>query len=689
MTLGKWGRDVADLVLSKTHDGVAVLTLNNPSSNALTLDMRKAVHEALGAALADPQVTAIVLRGAGGVFCTGVDLGEYDMPLTRPWVGDLCAQIEGAAKPVICALHGAAIGAGFELALAAHGCVAQRQTRFAMSDVKLGMLPGAGGTQRLPRMMGAGRALELLLSGQQVPANDPRLKRVITRLTDADPTADALSLARDMAARGTWPRTSEATTGFADPAGYQAAVHQIRKQVNDSQSVEADIIACVEAAQILPFEQGLAFEEALFQERIASPGARGPRHALMAERKAAELPEQARPILINKIVLRGADALAIEVAAACLAGRAEVTVLTADQAHAKTVTQAVLTHLNTLSPGRSGTDAQSRQDRLLVSADPGVLAEADLILDTGEQGSTNRVALKQRAIWAALRPSVTATATGLTPEPGRAFQVHFHRPAHQVTVVELATTSDADAQAVASFMQACSGMGRSVIRCKPPAGYLGSRMLAALHAAACELVAHGASPYEVDVAARKLGFAAGPFESMDHEGLRQSVNRLNRHAQTRGQGEVETGLLQALADKGRHGRSAARGVYLYSGNGAQRDPLIEDLATELALGDDVAGFTSSRLARALHAALINETATLLAEGAVQRASDLDLLAVRALGFARAKGGPLLQADLAGIFSLLKEMKALSRLSPLWIPQARIAQMVKNGDGFFGRSTGGS
>uniref|UniRef100_UPI003BAD6039 enoyl-CoA hydratase/isomerase family protein n=1 Tax=Roseovarius sp. TaxID=1486281 RepID=UPI003BAD6039 len=257
------GEGVTQQVQQRVQDGVAVLTLDRPPGNALVPDLRADLLAALRAVLADPGVRAVVITGAGTGFCAGVDLNEYTSPDGAPRLplNELFTAIEEAPKPVVAALHGAALGAGVELALAAHARVAQRGTRISMPEVTLGLIPGGGATQRLPRLAGAQASLELMLSGRAVEVTEARLAPVFDRITDDAPLAAACDFAAALADGVSWTRSRDVTRGLSDPAAFQAAVTGVAARLRSAGSAEADILACVEAAQLLPFEQGLIFEQ--------------------------------------------------------------------------------------------------------------------------------------------------------------------------------------------------------------------------------------------------------------------------------------------------------------------------------------------------------------------------------------------------------------------------------------------
>ncbi len=265
--------------------------------------------------------------------------------------------------------------------------------------------------------------------------------------------------------------------------------------------------------------------------------------------------------------------------------------------------------------------------------------------------------------------------------------VAFYRPVHIAHVAELSIPRRADPQAIATVLAALARIRRVVIQTALPAGTMGSRLGNALMTAGCQLVAEGANPYGVDDAALALGFATGPFLMMDRIELDRVQARLDHYAAQKALAPVGIAFLSALIDQGRTGKSAGRGVYGYSSDVSARDTEVRDLAADMAVNQRAAGLDGPDLELALLGAVVNEAVALIAEGAVRRASDLDLLMVRGFGFDAARGGPLLWADLTGLFALYQKMQALQPLSDLWRPHEKLGDMIRNGQGFFGRSAG--
>lgn len=656
------------------RDGIAVLTLDRPVANALTPSVRAALSARLSSAAADPDVTAIVLRGAGNGFSAGVDITEYEGALAVPWVSDLCNQIELSPKPVVAALHGSALGAGFELALAAHARLAAADTRVALPEISLGLIPGGGGTQRAPRLVGAQVSLEFMLSGQAVSVGDPRMRRFFDQIVTDGLLDQAIRLAASLAASGSWTRTRDVDRGFSDPEAYQKAVSTVAGRLTGKADAEAEIVRCIEAAQLLPFERGLEFERTAFEDRVRSDLARGARHIFASERRAAVMPEvtQGAARTVRSVALLGSGPILPELAIALLDAGKEVHLAVADRDVRAAVSGRVQRVYDTaVARGRlTGENRDDRLSRLLARDDYAALGTVDAVFDSG--GALTGIdmpRLKEGAVW------VNLEAAG-----GHALGCRIHRPAHSARLVEVLVPEGGNAENVATLVQMFTGMGRTVVRCTQGAGSVCDALSVAIYRAALVLNDAGFTPYEIDEAARDLGFAAGPFQMIDAEGLQGVRQRIETCPTMRGGVDMMGGLVQRLTE-GATGRNVGRGFYEYRPDGAR--PVA---ALSHRIKHPEAHVTDIGCAKALHAAIVNEAARLLSVNAVQRASDLDVVMVKGLGYDRGRGGPLLQADLRGIFSMMKDMKILSPVAQdLWTPQPMIEEMVKNGEAFFGRA----
>jgi len=664
---------VTGQIQSERRDGVAVLRMDRPVANALAPELRADLSTALREAAEDDAVRAVVICGAGPGFSSGVDLTEYDGPLVSPWVSALCRDIEEFPKPVVAALHGSVLGAAVGLALAAHARVAQANTRMALPEISLGMIPGAGVTQRAPRLVGAQVALELMLAGKPVVASDPRLRLFFDQITADDPQVAAVTLARKLADKGSWVRPRDRERGLSDPVGYQRSLTLVGERLAGQGGAGADILRAVEAAQLLPFEQGLEFEQVLFEDRLQSPEARAQRHIFAAERRAAIMPElaQATAHPLARIALVGGDA----------DGLADLGVLFLDVGKEVQVTDGDLAQRlkrafdEALDKGRL--DAAGREARLARLTQGAKDGWADLVLDARNDRAADRPLPIPRAGGVVAR---LETGAGLADAD---VGVRVYRPAHNLRVAEIAVAAGTQPAAVASLARMCADMGRVAVRAAQPAAGagLGHGMTAALYLAALDLRRGGLTPLRVDQAAQRMGLRAGPFLMMDNEGLAQVEHRLRRVAGDIGLNDGWAGPLEERLAKGAKGRSVGRGFYDYPPEGPRPAKGLAETGRTIT---EVLGEIAPR--HALHAALINAAARLLTAQAVQRASDIDVLMVRGYGYERARGGPLMQADQRGLMAILKDMKALAaRSAPIWAPEPMILDFVKNGQGFFGRA----
>jgi len=684
---------VTQQVQQLVQDGVAVLTLDRPPGNALVPALRADLLAALQAVLADSSVRAVVLRGAGTGFCAGLDLTEYDAGEGAPRLplNELFTAIEEAPKPVVAALHGTALGAGVELALAAHARVAQRGTRISMPEVTLGLIPGGGATQRLPRLAGAQAALELLLSGRAVEVTEARLAPIFAQITEDAPLATAIDLATGLATSASWTRSRDVTRGLSDPAAYQAAVTGVASRLRATNSAEADILACVEAAQLLPFEQGLIYEQSRFEERLALPETRAIRHVFTAERRAAGLPKTAVgdvPVIRTVALTGGAPRKLAGLAGLCLSSGMTVHLLTATPEQAAAVKDRVETALaGTVEAGRLAPDARDDQlARLSLLTRPEGLADADLVLDTGTPAFDRPVALPSSLIWGLLDDG--ADGPGRAREAGaagRLLRLRLPSGGPAARLMEVASPPETPRALSWAVHRAFSTGSRSVLLSSEATGFLSDAMGAALFGAALTLLAGGVPAAEIEAAAQGLGFARGPLRLIDELGAATTLRRLRRVFEAR---QVPTGPLRLLSDRiADHGAGAAQALAFHvpAGQTLAPDPDLAQWLKEwrTAHPDHAPGWPGTDPALALHAALVNEGARLIAARALQRRSDPDLVMIRGFGMDRTSGGPLFQADLNGLLAPMRAMAKLREVNAaLWAPSPLLHDMVKNGERFF-------
>lgn len=687
----------------ENRGGVALITIDSPPVNALGQPVREALLAAVEAAEASPAVRALVIAAVGRSFPAGADIREFDRPAAPPHLAELCDRIEACRKPVVAALYGTVLGGGLELALAAHVRIALASTVLGFPEVALGILPGAGGTQRAPRLIGARAALQLMQSGRPIRAAEAQAIGLIDGVVDdgllEDATALAADLAADLAAEHKLPvPTRDRSEGFRDPLGYEAAVAAARRVAQNPALPAADRIAdCVEAALLLPFDAGLAFERAAFDDLVTSPAARGLRHAFLAERRAAKIPEAAaQPRPVDLVGVVGAGRMGAGIVAALLAADLRVTLVERDHdALVDGLERIADLHEAAIARGQMTPDRRDAEwARLAGTTDLSLLAAADLTIEAVPEDAAGKSELFSR-LRGVLKPgallasaSATLDLAELAPVAGRpadTLALRFLLPADTCRLVEIGVLPSTSSEAVATAFALVRRLGKVAVRARATPGLIAGRLLAAWHTAADLTIAAGASPYEVDAAMRAWGFAQGPCEAEDALGLDTTIPLRLLLARHGGADGLST-LPQRLAEAGRLGAAAGAGWYLHPPGGSrpQQDPEVLALVARerTRLGHAPQPIPPAEIARRLLLALAAEGTRLVAEGAALRPSDVDTVMVAGLGFPRWRGGPMLTADLTGLLETKTALAALAAEAPaLWTPPLTLTELIKYGRRF--------
>ncbi|MFN3938833.1 MAG: enoyl-CoA hydratase-related protein [Gemmobacter sp.] len=680
---------MADAVGYERRGGVAVLVIDNPPVNALGAAVRKGLAAGLERALADAAVQAVVILAAGRTFPAGADITEFGKPPADPWLPDLCDRIEASPKQVVAAIHGTALGGGLELALAAHTRIALSTARLGLPEVTLGILPGAGGTQRTPRLIGAEAALRLMISGKPVGAAEAQALGLIDGVVEDDLAGAAIALAEMLAAEGKPPRRSrDCTDGMRDPAAYVAVVAAARaRHAHDRLPAPRRIVDCVEAAMLLPFEQGLEFERAAFEELVVTPESAGLRHAFFAERSAARMPEaKAAPRgEIRSVGIVGGGQTGGELALAFLGAGCSVTLLDPDTAMLERALERVVRlQEKAVAEGRLGADARAADwARLSGAVDPAEVADTDLVLATGGDGAALLAAAAQMRAGGILAHGGGWTdieAMGRAAgRPADLLGLRLHPPAHVTRLAEITPGPETAPDAVAAVLALLRRMGRVAVRCGFGGGCISARLQAACRDAGILSLLAGASPAAVDRAMTEFGLPAGPFLSDDLAGHGADERPAAREP------APERALADRLRSLGRSGRAAGRGWYLWSASGDySEDPEVLALveAERAARGIAASVLTEEDLRLRCLAAMANEGARILAEGRALRGSDIDAVALFGFGFPRWEGGPMHWADRFGILQLRNLLRGLVPEAPgLWEPAPGLDAMALNGRRF--------
>jgi 3-hydroxyacyl-CoA dehydrogenase len=690
-----------DTLHFRVEDRVAVLSIDNPPVNALSQEVCAALIAAVDRAVGDPGVDAIVIRAEGRTFPAGADLGELARPSEGPLLPEVLARIEAARKPVVAAIHGAALGSGLELALACHYRLAAEDARLGLPDVTLGLLPAAGGTQRLPRLAGARVALDMMIGGRPIGADAAAEAGILDGVVEGDLDGAAVSFAGSLKEEDLGPRpTCEVRDGFTDPPAYLAAVACERAAVAAG-PLEAPrrIVECVEAALVMPFETGLAFERAAFDDLMASPQSAALRHLFFAERRAQHFPEaeMARPRDIRTVGVAGGGAMGAGIAVALLSADLPVTVLERDDGALEVAVARILDALDgAVARGRmSAEEREERIDRLRGALDPAALADCDLVIEAVPEDLTTKQAVLA-ALDAALPPgAVLATATSgldvdlLAAGTGRVpdmLGLHFFAPAQVMRLVEVVVGAETAPETVATARALVRRLGKVPVRAEPGDGYIALRVLAACRKAADEMLEDGASVADIDTALRAFGFPLGPYQMVDLTGLVADWTRRRRRAPTLHADDRDVEILDRLCEAGRYGQEAGLGYYAYDLDSATavEDPEVARIIDleRRRKGISPRRFGPAEITRRCLLAMVNEGARILEAGVAQRPSDIDVAMVHGFAFPRWEGGPMKWADLSGLLMIRKDLLDLAPEDPaLWSPAGLLTDLVKNGQTF--------
>jgi 3-hydroxyacyl-CoA dehydrogenase len=692
---------------SRLHGPVAVITLNNPPVNGLDLASRRAMLAALNDAQADAAVTAVVLTGAGRMFCAGADIREFGTPqaMAEPNLHTLISAIESCTKPVVAAIHGTCMGGGLEVALGCHWRIVARGTAIALPEVKLGLLPGAGGTQRLPRVIGVPAALAMITSGRAMTSDElaalPR-QRLIDDTFDAEPLAAALAFAARLSPAAARPSVSAMPVPQAGAAAAIAEARQALPADPRAAQAAAACIACVEkAASGVPIAEGLAFERSAFVELLVSPASRALRHAFFAERAAGridDLPPHTRPRPLRQTAVVGAGTMGRGITVSLLDAGLPVRLLETDAAALDRGVAAIGAIYDArLRKGRiDPRGVAERIARLLPTLAYADLADADLAIEAVfeeravKQSVLHRLdeVLKPGAILASNTSTLDLDqlAAG-TSRPADVVGLHFFSPAQVMRLLEVVRGRATAPDVLASALALARTMGKTAVVARVCDGFIGNRMIGAYLQQAGFLLDEGASPRQVDAVMEGFGFAMGPFRMSDLAGNDIGWAVRKRHRIERPEIRCSA-TADSLCELGRFGQKTGAGWYDYpSPSQAIESPVVAEMIEQCRResGLPTRAIGSDEIGQRLVYALVNEGARLLEEGIASRASDIDVAYLNGYGFPRWRGGPMFHADEQGLAEVIAAMQRFAALphadTAFWQPAALLQRLAAEGQRF--------
>ncbi|MDE0286171.1 MAG: 3-hydroxyacyl-CoA dehydrogenase NAD-binding domain-containing protein [Gammaproteobacteria bacterium] len=682
-------------------DGIAVITIDNPPVNAMSAAVRKGCWEALDRLAADDSARAAVLICAGRTFIAGADITEFDKPIVDPWLPDVVEKFEASEKLVVAAIHGTALGGGLETAMGCHYRCALPTARVGLPEVHLGLLPGATGTQRLPRLAGARKALDMMTSGRQVGAAEALESGIVERLVEGDLRAGAIAYAGELLDGGApLKRISQLEIHDAadmDDEFYAEYEQQLARKARGF-FAPFQIVKCVRAAVNESYSDAFRTERRLFDECKESTHSQAQRHLFFAEREVAKIPDvpKTTPVReINGVAVIGAGTMGGGIAMNFVNAGMPVTVLEADRAGLERGLGVIRKNYGAAVDKGRMTEAQLEQAMGMITptTDYADLAGADLVIeavfenmDIKKQVFTKLDEVcKQGAILASNTSSLDlneiATVTG---RPQDVIGMHFFAPANIMKLLEVVRGEQTAADVIATAMAIAKKIRKVGVLVGVCFGFVGNRMFFPYIREAQMMMLEGIPPERVDQVAFDWGMAMGPHAVMDLSGL-DVFYKLNNEWRDRPDDPVYCRMINVLTEMGRLGQKTGAGTFRYEGRKAVPDPEVMELARReaQALGVRQIEVSDEEIVERLLFSMVNEGARVLEEGIAIRPGDIDVIFVNGYGMPRYRGGPMKYADMAGLDNVLAAVeKYRARYGDLWwTPAPLLEQLARAGSSF--------
>ncbi|WP_304307740.1 3-hydroxyacyl-CoA dehydrogenase NAD-binding domain-containing protein [Pseudacidovorax intermedius] len=679
------------------------ITVDNPPVNALSAAVRRGLLAAIEAADAEPRVKAVLIVGQGANFIAGADIREFGQTPQPPSLPEVCNRIEACSKPVVAALRGAALGGGLEIAMAAHYRVALADAKLGLPEVQLGLMPGAGGTVRAPRLIGAEAALELMLSGRHVKAKEALSLGLVDRLAEGDDAVAAgLAYAQALLAADASGRRTRDAQGLADRAAAQAAIDAARADTaRKSKNLFSPhkIVEAVQTALDKPFDEAMTLERQAFMACIDSPQRAGLIHAFFAEREVVKVPEAqaAQPRKLDKVGIVGGGTMGAGIAVSALdAGLPVVMVERDDASIARGQANVEKVYDGLIKKGRMTPEAKTAvMARFSGSTDYAAFADVDLVIEAVFEDIEVKKAVFKELDRVCKPGAVLATNTSYldidaiaasVSRPQDVIGLHFFSPANIMKLLEIVVPAKVSADVVSTAFALAKKMKKVPVRAGVCDGFIGNRILAVYKQAADYIMEDGASPYEIDEAVRGFGYPMGPFQVTDLAGGDIGWATRKRRAATRDPKARYVEVADRVCERGWFGQKTGRGFYLYPEGARTGQPDPEVLAIVDAerqkKGITPRQFTPEEIMRRYMAAMVNEGAKVVEEGIALRPLDVDVTFLYGYGFPRFRGGPMKYADMVGLPKVLEDIRTFAKEDPLfWKPAPLLEKLVAEGRDF--------
>jgi 3-hydroxyacyl-CoA dehydrogenase len=690
------------------HGPVAVITLNNPPVNGLGHETRLNVAQGLEKAQADDNVKAVVITGAGKAFSGGADIKEFGTPkaLAEPNLLSLIRLVELCSKPVVAAVHSVCMGGGLELALGCHYRVAAPGANVALPEVKIGLIPGAGGTQRLPRALGVETALNMIVSGDPVKsellASLPGQKLFDKLITEGDLLQGAVAFATEIADKRPLPLVRDMKVRHPNPDAYFQFARNTVKAMARNFPAPAKCVDAVEASLKRKFDDGMAYERELFISLMMTPECKALRHAFFAERAASKIPDvpEDTPLReVRKVAIIGAGTMGGGIAMNFLSAGIPVVLLEMKQdALDRGVATIRKNYEGQVKKGKLKPEKFEAQMALLTTTlEYAAIGDADMVIEAVFEDMEVKKAVFEK-LDAVMKPgAILATNTStldvdkiaaFTRRPQDVIGTHFFSPANIMKLLEVVRGEHTAKDVLATVMALGKKIKKTCVVSGVCDGFIGNRMIEQYSRQAGFLLEEGATPEQVDKAVEKFGFAMGPFRMGDLAG-----NDVGWYIRKRRYIEKPDLRYSKTADKlcelGRFGQKTGAGWYDYQPG--KRDAIPSPVVNEMIskhraeTGITPRQISDDEIVHRLVFALVNEAARLLQEGIAQRASDVDMVYLTGYGFPLHRGGPMCYADTVGLYNVVQAMKRFARNpnddAAFWQPAPLLAQLAAEGKSF--------
>ena len=657
------------VITTRREGEVLVVTSNNPPVNALGQAVRAGLADAMAEAAGDDAIQAVVICCEGRTFFAGADITEFGKPPVGPSLPEVIDAIEASAKPVVAAIHGTALGGGLEVALGCHYRIAVASARLGLPEVKLGILPGAGGTQRLPRVVGVAEALPMIVTGNPIPAAKAGKIGLVDKLVAEDGLAESgVAFARSVIGKADHPVSSKRTDKIGEIPSDSDFFDEFRKtQMRRLKGFEAPE-ACIEAVKAaidLPYEEGVKKERELFGKLVTGTQSKALRHVFFAERAAAKIdgiPADTPVLPVKKVGILGAGTMGGGIAMNFLTAGYAVTILEREQeALDRGVSIIRKNYERSAAKGRFTADQVERAMGLLTpTLDMNDLADCDLVIEAVFENMDVKKDVFRKLDGIVKPGAILASNTSYlnvdemaaeTKRPGSVLGLHFFSPANVMRLLEIVRAAKTEPAVLKTAMDLAKKIGKVAVVSGVCFGFIGNRMLSPRQRAAQAMLLQGAKPWDVDRALTDFGMPMGPFQMSDLAGLDLGWDKANSKSET---------IRDVLCERDRRGQKTGKGFYDYDENrrpspSKEVEAIIDEFAAKSGLEQRV--FSQDEIRERLLFPMINEGAKILEEGMAQRASDIDTVWINGYGWPAYTGGPMFWADTIGLDKVVAGLKA--------------------------------